>query len=251
MSVPVPFQAPFYPVTETTVSASKPQPKYKIWHETLIDLMLQHPDWNGKRLAQELGKTPATIYMVIGSHMFKARLAMRREEHNQNISFAIIAKTTRIAEKSLAQLEEKLDDNAVSKKISARDLGEIANEALTRIGLGPKSPDIIVNTQVNGGSAAVTVSSDALLRARGRLRQNEAVLSGSGEAAAVTSYGQPAAPVSGQPLVIDAIVNEEARAPILDELMHIGDEDSNAREGEQSSEEVGGPPPGAGKGEGG
>lgn len=226
MSVLVPLQSPFAPV-ESHRSGQAPI-RFRDWHESLIDYKLQHPEWTNKELAAALGRTPVTIGYVTRSDMFKARLAMRREEHNERISFSIIAKTQHIAAKALSQLDEKLEDNAVSKKISARDLGEIASEALSRIGLGPKGPDIVLQTNVQNGNATVMVSSEALLRAQGRLRQNENRLvdeSQTREARAVTFSPEVVTDRTvTSPLVIDGIVSEQSRSPILDELMTIGDD---------------------------
>lgn len=218
MSVLVPLQAPFAPLPST--SGEKAPVRFKFWHETLIDLMLQHPDWTVKQLATELGKTPVTLGYVMRSDMFRARFALRRDEHNERISYSIIAKQQGIATKVLTQLEEKLDDNAVSKKISARDLADIANETLERIGLGAKRENVNVTVQQNNNS--VTVSSDALSRARAKLRSNESILTGREEIN-----------------IVDVMADDSPRAPILDELMSIGDNElESSPEGENLRSEA-------------
>lgn len=216
MSVLVPLQAPYAPIP--TSSGNAPV-RFKFWHETLIDLMLQHPDWTNKQLADAVGKNAVTIGYVTRSDMFKARFALRRQEHSERISYAIIAQTQGIAQKALKQLDEKLEDNSVQRKISARDLGEIAAEALDRIGLGPKPPDIVVQTNIQQNTHSVTVSQEALIRARQKLRGNEAVLIGASQ--------------SGAPVEIEQIVQEPVRDAILDELMTIGAEEQSP-EGEMA-----------------
>lgn len=216
MSVPVPLQAPYAPIP--TSSGNAPV-RFKFWHETLIDLMLQHPDWTNKQLADAVGKNAVTIGYVTRSDMFKARFALRRQEHSERISYAIIAQTQGIAQKALKQLDEKLEDNSVQRKISARDLGEIAAEALDRIGLGPKPPDIVVQTNIQQNNHSVTVSQEALIRARQKLRGNEAVLIGASQ--------------TGAPVEIEQIVQEPVRDAILDELMTIGAEEQSP-EGEMA-----------------
>jgi len=216
VSVPVPLQAPYAPIP--TSSGNAPV-RFKFWHETLIDLMLQHPDWTNKQLADAVGKNAVTIGYVTRSDMFKARFALRRQEHSERISYAIIAQTQGIAQKALKQLDEKLEDNSVQRKISARDLGEIAAEALDRIGLGPKPPDIVVQTNIQQNNHSVTVSQEALIRARQKLRGNEAVLIGASQ--------------TGAPVEIEQIVQEPVRDAILDELMTIGAEEQSP-EGEMA-----------------
>lgn len=243
MSVPVPIHAPFGPIAETK-PLSHTAPRFKLWHESLIDLILQHPDFTQKELAAAIGKSAVSVGMVMRSDMFQARLAVRRQEHNLLISQSIIAASQQIAKKSLFQLNEKLDENSVTKRISARDLGDIAREAMDRIGLGPKQPDIVVQTNVQATTTNVTVSQDALMRARGRLRQNEDIVAGRSEATnvhiseATNVHVARSTPLDAR--TIEAIVSEPRREAILDELMSIGDpkditdvRDSNAPEGEQ------------------
>lgn len=216
MNTPVPFQAPFAPLPAEGNAVARPV-KFRFWHESLIDLMLQHPEWNNKQLGDAIGRNAVTVGYVTRSDMFRARLALRRQEHSEKISFSIIAKQQGIAAQSLDQLKEKLDDNAITKKISARDLHEIAKDALDRIGLGPKSPDIVLQTNIQQNTTSVTVSPEALLRARQKLRNNEAILDGRSPMPGETS------PASSP---IDVVAEEEVRSPILDELMTIGDEGS-------------------------
>lgn len=236
MSVPVPIHAPFGPIAETK-PLSNPPPRFKLWHESLIDLILQHPDFTQKELAAAIGKSAVSVGMVMRSDMFQARLAVRRQEHNLLISQSIIAASQQIAKKSLFQLNEKLDENSVTKRISARDLGDIAREAMDRIGLGPKQPDIVVQTNVQSNTTNVTVSQDALMRARGRLRQNEDIVAGRSSEATNVHVAR-SAPLDSR--TIEAIVSEPRREAILDELMSIGDprditdvDVKNAPEGEQ------------------
>lgn len=227
MSVPS-LQAPFAPVPAPT-SSGKENLRFRFWHETLIDLMIQHPEWNNTQLAQAVGKGPVTVGYVTRSDMFRARFAERRREHSERISYSIIAQTQGIAQKALKQLDDKLEDNSVQKKISARDLHEIAADALDRIGLGPKPADIVLQTNVQQNNTSITVSSDALLRARQKLRNNEAVLDNRTPSLAFDAGSNSS--------IVDVIVNEESRSPILDELMTIGDDVSQtpSLEGESVS----------------
>lgn len=236
MSVPLSLQAPFAALPVRN-EPPKQNIKFRFWHETLIDLMLQHPEWSNIQLAQAVGKTPVTIGYVTRSDMFRARFELRRQEHSERISYSIIAKTQGIAIDALDQLKDKLADNAVSKKISARDLGEIAAEALDRIGLGPKPADIHVNTTVQQNNTTVTVSGEALLRARQKLRNNESVLQGGspGEAAALPLRIEAQ---TSEASFIEVVATESVRSPIIEELMSLGDDVQNAPEGEQAPRET-------------
>ena len=230
MSVPLSLQAPFAALPARN-EPPKQNIKFRFWHETLIDLMLQHPEWSNVQLAQAVGKTPVTIGYVTRSDMFRARFELRRQEHSERISYSIIAKTQGIASTALDQLKEKLDDNAVSKKISARDLGEIAAEALDRIGLGPKPADIHVNTTVQQNNTTVTVSGEALLRARQKLRSNEDRL--------IAGTAMPEAlPSVSDASFIEVVATESVRSPIIEELMSLGDGEPVAPEGEQAPRET-------------
>lgn len=209
--------------TGALVSFAQPtrELRLKLWQEALIDLLVQKPGMKIKELAAAIGKRPDTVSMILRSNMFQARLALRRDEHSRLVSYTLIAKQQGLVENVLDQLKDKLEENAVTKKISARDLSDIAGEMLDRIGLGARPADVVVNTSVQNNTTSVTVSGDALMRARAKLRNNEDIL-----------QRDPRAE-----LLVDAMVSESARAPILDELMSIGDPTDGSEgspEGEKS-----------------
>lgn len=218
MSVPITLKTPYEMLAGAGSNAPrKPEPRFRYWHDALVNLILQNPAATATELGAALGKNPVTVGMVMRSDGFKALMALRRQDHNELVSYSIIAKTHNITEKVLVQLNEKLDDNSVTKKMSGRDLHEIAADMLDRIGISKPQAPVTIHNSIQQNSTTVSVDPEALARARLRLRDNEAVL------------------VSEAPRSLaDQVIPVQAPAePILEELMTLGDEAVSPNSGER------------------
>ena len=158
-----------------TTSRWQPQ-KISWWYDAILDLMLLHPEWSKKDIAADLKVTPAAIYLITNSDIFKARFAQRREEFNGRLDGSIHARLLAVADKSLAIIGDVLEKKRDS--IPLPQLREIAEGALDRLGYGvsKNAPPATtqVNVQVNDSrSVVVPVTPQDLEAARLALRRSE------------------------------------------------------------------------------
>lgn len=142
------------------------------WHDSIIDLMLAHPEWTKKQIAAALGVTPQIIYLVTGSDLFRAKWEQRRREFSEHHDGVILAKLTAVAESSLDILAQALDKKKDS--IPVMVLADIADKTLNRLGYGARpGPTPAVQVNVGAQQAVVSVSADELNEARQALRNAE------------------------------------------------------------------------------
>ncbi len=140
------------------------------WHDRIIDLMLAHPEWTKKEIAAELHCTPAMIYLITGSDLFRAKWEQRRRQFSEAHDQVLTAGLTKVAELSLdiiaATLEKRRD------AVPLPMLTDLADKTLNRLGYGPRptTPSVQVNV---AQQSTVSISSDDLLAARDALRQGE------------------------------------------------------------------------------
>lgn len=143
--------------------------KYAYWYDTIIEWMLANPQGSMKDCAAALGKTPQTLYLVTNSDVFKLRYEERRKAHFDGLSQGILLRTARVAEKSLAILEDRLEKNP--EALSTKAILDTANSTLERLGYGAPPP-AQTNIQVNAQpQVAVTISQDILQDARDKMRK--------------------------------------------------------------------------------
>jgi hypothetical protein len=123
----------------------QPIQKLRWTHDLAIDMMLQNPEWDQRRLAQYFGYSDAWVCMVIASDGFQAKLAERRDEVlNPEVKLQIEERFRALANHSLSRLHEKLENPNASDNLVLRSV-ELAAKAL---GLGARAPMVSANVQV-------------------------------------------------------------------------------------------------------
>lgn len=123
------------------------QPVAKIrWsHEMVIDVILEHPEWDQRMLAKHFGYSDTWVCMLIQSDAFQAKLAERRDEIlDPGIRANIEERFRALAQHSLDRLHAKLENPNASDNLVLRS-AELAAKAL---GLGARTPQVATNVQV-------------------------------------------------------------------------------------------------------
>lgn len=149
--------------------------KAMLWHDAIIDDMFANPGTTIKATAERLGRSPVTVGYVVGSDLFKARYAQRRDQFNEDLDHRLIGKLSQVAELSLDLTLEQLQKKRTAVPLPL--LHDITTKSLDKLGYGPKpasGPSVVVNNN-NGGQqlVAAPVSALALEEARASLRQVE------------------------------------------------------------------------------
>lgn len=150
--------------------------KISWWYDAIIDLMMANPQMTKKEIAEQLSCTPAAIYMITNSDIFKARFAQRRDALNSTLDGAIHSKLLAVADKSLGIIADILDKKRDA--IPLPQLESLTDKVLSRLGYGaqtaaPPSP-VVVNLNDNR-SVVVPVSPSDLETARQALRRSESI----------------------------------------------------------------------------
>lgn len=165
---------PFEPLPKKSTG-----PNYKgawrPWFPAIADWMLQHPGGALKDCAKELGKHPQTINLIARTDMFKEYFQRRREEWTKMHDFALVAKTTKVAEAALDLMADKLEKQG--DKIPMNLLNEVAVGTLDRLGYAPnkvQSPSVNVNVNSDNRVVMVPIDAGALQEARDAIRAAEA-----------------------------------------------------------------------------
>jgi hypothetical protein len=106
--------------------------------ETMIDLMVQHPDWSHSLLAASFGRQPSWTSAVLASDAFQQALDSRRHEVADPLLSATLDERFRgLAIRAATVLQEKLNSSAVSDLVvlKAAELG------IKALGMGQKQPE--------------------------------------------------------------------------------------------------------------
>jgi hypothetical protein len=147
------------------------QGRWRWWYPGIADWIIRHPDGKLEDCAKELGKSYGTIAFIVRTDLFQEYLAQRRAMWQKEHDFSIVAKVTRVAEKSLDLLLDKMERQA--DKIPMQLITEVATTSLDRLGYAPK-PQNAVNVNVNTGTQVMmAISPAALEEARDAIRQAE------------------------------------------------------------------------------
>lgn len=162
------------PRERTTLNAY--EGRWKWWYSAIADWMIANPDGKLADCATALNKSRATISLIIQTDLFKDYLSRRKEQWRQRHDFALVQKTTRVAEAALDSLLSNLEKKKDQVPINL--LNDIASTALDRLGYSPQkqSPaSVQVNVQQNAGPQIVhaAISPEALEEAREALRVAE------------------------------------------------------------------------------
>lgn len=183
---------------------------FRWWHEAIIDDMLVNPKCSLTERAARLGYKPAYLSMLINSDMFRAIYAERRAKLKASIDESISKKMSEVVELGLDVMKEKLTTKRSSLQL--RDLAEMNNGLLDRLGYGVKSATPQVQVNVNNGTVGAQITPDALEEARRRLREVE-----QSRAAAASAQVVPPRPMtylesdgSASPEIVDVTPTPEA-----------------------------------------
>lgn len=149
------------------------QGRWRSWYSAIADWQLANPGRTLSECAQALGKSVNTIGFITNTDMYRDYFARRREAWSREHDFSIISKTTKVAERALDVMLEKMEKQ--SDKLPMNLVTEVATSALDRLGYAPKPPasvEVNVNTD-NRKVVMVPISAGALEEARDALRAAE------------------------------------------------------------------------------
>jgi hypothetical protein len=147
------------------------EPKtFRWWYDAIIDWMITNPQGSLKACAEELGRSPQSIRMIVASDMFKARWSERRGLLSQSLNDAITARTGRVAIEALDVLEDRLKNKPQS--IPSAVVNDIAVRSMEALGFGAKpAGKAVPTTEVH-----LHVDRDILVSAREKMRTIEGQL---------------------------------------------------------------------------
>jgi hypothetical protein len=146
--------------------------RWRWWYESIIDWMIANPHGDIKDCAVSLGKHPQTISLITKTDLFKEHFARRRAEWRERHDFAIISKTTKVAEQSLDLLLDRMEKKRDSVPIEM--LERISTSALDRLGYSPKAaPAVQFNNTVQTNVIQAAVTPELLEEARAAMRNAE------------------------------------------------------------------------------
>jgi hypothetical protein len=163
---------PFEPMPRRASGPNKPG--WRPWYPAIADWMLRNPGAPLSECAKALGKHPQTVNIIARTDMFKEYFARRREEWTQMHDFALVAKTTKVAERALDLMADKLEKQG--DKIPMNLLNEVAMGTLDRLGYAPKAPgpSVAVNVSNNDNRVVmIPIDANALQEARDAIRLAE------------------------------------------------------------------------------
>jgi hypothetical protein len=110
--------------------------KLSWWHESVIDWMLLNPNSTLTECAATFNVTLPWLSRITNSHLFKERLALRRREHSQDVSFTVIEKLESLADLGVEALIERVATERDTMPIG--ELRQTAEMALASIGYTTK-----------------------------------------------------------------------------------------------------------------
>ena len=140
----------------------------RMWHEQIVDWMLQNPHLTQGDCALFFDKTEAWLSSVINSDLFREYKSRRFADHHENVSHSVIERVSGLAGLSLEVLHERIE--AEKKDIPLGIVLDSATLMLKSMGFGPKAtpaqaPSATINVNLNGAPAEV------LAQARDDLRK--------------------------------------------------------------------------------
>lgn len=139
-------------------------------HHAIMDHLIANPSAKYGDVAAIFGVTPAWLSTVINSDLFQTQLCERRRLMDQALTANISDRLGRLAEKSLSELEDAIDDEEVSINTKL----DVAKTALSALGfLGPKGGGIAAGPTVNiqtNTNQTITVVDSAIQQAHQRLQ---------------------------------------------------------------------------------
>lgn len=150
------------------------QGRWRNWYTFIADWIIRNPGGKAEDCAKELHKHVNTIRFIMASDMFQDYFARRKEEWQRHHDYAIINKTTAVAEAALDLMLAKIEKQG--DKIPMNLITDVATSALDRLGYAPRtapSVEVNVNAVDNRKVVMVPISSEALVEARDAIRAAE------------------------------------------------------------------------------
>lgn len=144
--------------------------RFRFWYDAIIDWMLMNPDKNLRDCAKALGRGEGTIYSITSSDIFKARLAQRRQDYNDQLAQGIGDAASGVALAALTEIRKRINENAA--KIPTVVLNDIANKSLERLGYGsaPVAPPAVQINHTTNTGPQISVSVQTLLEAKAAMQ---------------------------------------------------------------------------------
>lgn len=168
--------APFLPTKLTAMTYAnyadvKQNKPFRWWYDAIIDWMLTHPGAPLRECAAHFGKTQSYLSVIINSDMFKARLAARRAQFNEELGHSVQRRMLGALDLALEVVTEQLETKRT--QIPFKDTSAFVNSTLERLGYGAKPNGAQVTVNV-GQQTPVQISASDLQEARELLRRSEA-----------------------------------------------------------------------------
>jgi len=143
--------------------------------------MIRNPGGKLSDCAAEMHRHPNTISQIVQTDLFKEYLARRKEEWARDHDYALRARLTNVAERSLDLILETMKKKG--DQIPMQRLESLASTTLDRLGYAPaSSPSVVVNNNNDSRSQTVVIpglTPQALEEARSALRLAEQHKAGS------------------------------------------------------------------------
>jgi hypothetical protein len=114
------------------MAQSKQLKRLMPWHHRLIDWMLLNPQASNGDIAQQFGKSPVWISLILNSPVFRAELDRRSDMLSHSIAERLCQGATALANHSLEELSERLDRDRNTMHVA--DVRETAALALQYLG---------------------------------------------------------------------------------------------------------------------
>lgn len=121
------------------------------WHEQCMDLLISAPALTYEQLAEMLGVHKQSVYLVVNSDLFQAKLRDRRERRQDKVDRSVLDRVESLAKASLDGLEEKirkqrsilgLDEMRETAEMALRGLGYISNAP--RVSMAPTNISVVI-----------------------------------------------------------------------------------------------------------
>lgn len=165
--------------------------KVNWWHKSIFDWEIANPSLKMKDCAVAFGVSETWLSIIRNSDIYMEYAALRREEHNDNVSKTVIERVEDVADVSLEVLEERI--RAERKTLGLGIVNNAAEMALKALGFGQKSSSR-GDTQIN---VILGAADPALLeRARETMRT-------------VNAHKEPDLAGAHPPILADEVANAE------------------------------------------
>lgn len=132
------------------------------WHESIIELMILHPDWKQAQMARELNVSQAWLSTIIHSDAFQILYRDRREAHFAHTSKTVVQKAEALAHVTLDALTEKIE--RLPEAVSPKELRETSEMCMKALGFSARAGDPAPGQVTN--NTLIVASSDALAKSR-------------------------------------------------------------------------------------